>query len=90
VKKHVTFVKKHVIFVSYVMCLMYVMILWYLWWFCDIRDVYVMIMWYIFDYVIYILFVWMEQQKQIKRCIFVTLPSVKAIALGKEGTPGTR
>jgi hypothetical protein len=41
------FVKKHVIFVSYVVCLMYVMILWYLWCICD-------------DYVIYLLFVWMK------------------------------
>jgi hypothetical protein len=30
----------------------------------------------------------MEQQKQIKMGILVTLPSVKAIALGKEDTPG--
>jgi hypothetical protein len=29
------------------------------------------------------LFVWMEYKKQIKRCILVTLQSVKVIALGK-------
>jgi uncharacterized membrane protein YukC len=53
------------------------------------------------DYVIYLLFVWMEQQKQIKKChsgYFAecntrqrdTLPSVKATTLGKEVTPGNR
>jgi hypothetical protein len=44
---------------------------------------------------IYLLFVWMEQQKQIKRDILVTLPSAVALpsvmtmALGKEGNLGT-
>jgi hypothetical protein len=32
----------------------------------------------------------MEYKKQIKRCILVTLPSVKSIALGKEPRPGHR
>jgi hypothetical protein len=36
----------------------------------------------------YLLFVWMKYGKQIKKCLLVTLPSVRTIALGKEPRPG--
>jgi hypothetical protein len=45
--------------------------------------IYVMYMWYL-------LFVWMEYKKRIKRCILVTLPSVRATALDKGPRPGHR
>ena len=72
-------------------CVGYLCLWWYLW--C-IYVIYVMCMWYL-------LFFWMEYKKQIKKVPtghFVecntrqrgALPSVRVIALGREGTPRHR
>ena len=68
----------------------YVMYIWYLWWLCDICDVYV------------ISFVCLDGIEKTNKKVYnghfaecytrqrTSLPSVKAIALGREATPGHR
>jgi hypothetical protein len=69
--------EKLVTFVFFVKCgvsIMYVMIMWYMWWLCDISFV-------CLDG---------TEKNKFKRGILVTLPSVKVIALVNKGTPGHR